>query len=681
MSLNTDLNTNNLTLYTSSVSQIRSHEIDMDAKKLKFSQVTPIKYPEELVDPSHLNEWFTIVRQNLESPEENSPFVRVYKQSLNLTEQKEGKVAEFLGEIDLRDSACELELIWVFEISLNFISRKFSFLYSMLDMDSISGYYLGSISENHKNCLKKYFSLNFNFSHTNNKMEEKIQKDSSKVEKNVRTKLHFKSWTKIFSDDFPANEDQRYCTFTFVEKQGLIATVFSFRNRKILKKSLITPYELFNALGFSSIYHSKSFSIDECTYSYKLDRMFFFFKNSVQDLDEDNPHHHDLLRESRGDDTLPHVYMNTRKETSSTQPFMVEIQGVGDYSKRRLRVLNNSLQKEIFKLPKDLLLLINTVDFENKLRIVQINESTGEEKKMILSKTDETTRMITHTYGVDEKHFILADTTHYHLVDFDQGKVLSSVRSQFNFSVENLFQDEDVLVHVNDIDTSFNLFQLDEDNLELKHLYEFNVRKDLRSVDCLEIDRILAVKKISAIKILVFLKASVIPYKNRCEIHQAFIELLLSLDSEKKCEHQVHELDKQIGNGIEAQFVQNKIWKLAFNFWRGIKVYYYSSLLTGEGKSLNESGPVTIQRSALGAAAFEDVFFLNQKREQGSLNNLFIILKSDDYLVKKFCEIILNPAENEGEENNFTLVKEKKFNINDQLAVSKKLDSPLFFCF
>ena len=380
---------------------------------------------------------------------------------------------------------------------------------------------------------------------------------------------------KVMPDDFPDDPDQRYTTFTFVEDKALIASVIDLRNKKVIKSSIITVYELFKALGFSSIYHSVNFSLLQRTYSYKKDRLFLKFNNDFDYLDENQPEHHRMLLESRNDPSKPHVYMLTQRAIALMRPYSVVIEGVSDLSKRRIRVISNSFESMVAKPGKDEICMIYASDFENKAKFEVFNESTGEEKSFLIKKTSEVNNSIDYLYKVDQKHYVLVDSNNLYLADLKQGKILSTVQYKRNFILNQTIEDGNTIVCFEQRSCTVDVYQFDDKSTRLRHLYKVNLQKQLKGFNLFKIEKILGMKKMTDKEVLLLIRVSILPYKSRGEFHDGLLEAKLPLGRAGQLfgpgQYALMEVNSRLSPTTGAQLLIDRLcWKIISRYPDGV---------------------------------------------------------------------------------------------------------------
>ena len=581
-------------IYANSPSECRCYRIDREAKNIFFEKVVPMTFPEEFGSfGSDMNSFTSCskkVKMVFERVKTPAPCSKVFKYSYKDIEllDDSGGFAEYLGAIK---EGLELgyghKLIWFYEVFQNFVSTKFSVMYSFLkekgQTDSHRRYYIASLAKGHKNCLKNYYSLNFEFSAKNQNFAKKITTDSEGIDDSVKKVLKFSAMKKIFLDDFPADPDPRYCTYTFIEEKALICAVFDLRDKKIVQRSLITVYELFKALGFKSIYHSTGFSISLCTYSFKQDRLFLNFRNEFEYLDENNEEHQELLEESRDDDAKPHVYMATNNSLALLRSFNVVIEGVRHLRKRVVRVLNNS-QETGFQLPgRDVVCITNTVDFQNQLQFTLFDEFRRSEKEVILDVSGAINSYIVDIYSLGDDLYILVDLSNFYLVDFSQRVILDKINYKSNLDHKDNLEDGDTLVNLNQYCGTLDLYRLDAESAQIGHVTQFSVEKELELLNVYAIDKILELKQIFDTQIIVLMKVTILPLKNRREVHELLIELKLFQEPGRDADYRIQELAFQRSPRVYGQFVpkQEPVWMVGMVYSDAVMLSEYDSMLGG----------------------------------------------------------------------------------------------------
>ena len=715
--LNLRAEPDNNTLYTVSNGDYRVYKIDLESKKINFSGVCPVSYPEQVQSFSNHVETFDIstkqVKILFERADEESPVGKVFKHSYRKIEEQGGAQGQYLGKIDLQDQGSELELLRVFEILPYMISSKYAFMYSILkEIDTQTPqvlYYLGGLSGGRQeNSLKRHFSLNLNFSYKDKKVAEKIKEDSADIDEEVKEELMFTTRKKVHVDDFPADPDHRYSTFTFIEDKALIATVFDFRTKKIVKRSIITVYEVFKALGFSSIYHSIEFKVFRCIYSFKQDRLFLNFDNDFEELDEDEPEHEEMYEESLEDETKPHVYLRRHDIFTLPRSFNIVIEGVSNAQKRGVRVLNNSSQTGFVLTGRDEVCVYNTVDFENKIELALFSDSGQEERRLVLDAADKINTTISGVYRVDEDHFVIADSNHFHLVDFNSAAILSSIQYKRNLDHREKIEDEDILVSYDKRSGALDLYRLEDENSGLlKHLYQYSIKRDIKSLNIYGIDSILGMKKINSEEILLFMKVVNLPRKNRRECEETLIELRLPLESGKRTDHRTHKPQIQRTPKTGAVLLGEKSWVGGVMIDQALILAEYPSLLNKGSEGVEEGvrGALFVpQNPDEMESTFLDYFFYTSKesKEEGEGETPYLFMLQEDQEIDEDEEFV--QEEEEGERDGpvpiltltkyqiedfvvgamtkeFTYLNSIDFSLEAEFRASTKHGKPLFFVY
>ena len=707
------------TLYAPSYRDCRVYKIDKKNKKLSFGGRYPINFPEQFQSFANQINTFNSgpkkIKIIFERTAKGSPVAKAYKYSYRNIEEQGHAQAEYLGPIDMKDETNELEFIWIFEVFENMISSKFSFLYSIMKEHDLGAlkkfYYIGSIFKSETNCLRGYYSLNMNFSAKNKQVAEAIKNDSEGIDQSVKQVLKFSSNRKIHPDDFPADPDPRYSTFTFVEDKALICTIFDFRNKKIIKKSVITVYEIFKVLGFSSIYHSNGFSITNCTYSYKQDRVFLGFDNLFEYLSEQNPEHRRMFQESLQDKNRPHVYMMTDQSFALPRSFNVIIEGIRNKEKRSLRLLNNSQETSLLLPGKDKICIYNTIDFENKFELTIFDERTREERKLVMEKGQSMNSYLFDIFRVDDDHYVISDLTHFYLINFNTGEVLSRIQFKGNLDNKNNSQDGDILVNLNQYCTTLGLYKLNPEKTKFGLLYEISIKKTIRQKNLYGIDCILGLKKINEAEVLVLMKAMSLPRKDRRECEEVIIEFKLPLNLRGTNQASFRVIKPQIQRTprMEAQFTRGGSWVVGVLFNDAILLSERGALTRNHEENLESLESLERQRSALLMPTtpddnfnFLDYYFYEELKKEGpgsqSTAYTFIFQKKRGEITgegPQFVEgdmpgavplIVLGKYEIENfvpgpTTRNFRLMNSAGFHKDAKYRVDKKLETPLFFVY
>ena len=533
------------TVYVTTDSGFKWYQVDLKAKKLSRSGLIPKIYPKEFSSISNRTGMFNfstkgaqVVREEVE--EEGSLVIRFYNCPYKNNGEAIRREGELLGEIrEGPEFGYGFKFPWLFEVFQHMISTRNIFLYCFVKEkgqdESKRVYYLGTLSKNHKNSLKKHYSMNFNFHSKNAIFAKRIEEDSIGVDERVKGVLKFQSHNKnrkVFTDDFPDDPDPRYTTFTFIEDKALIASVADLRNKKLVKSSLITVYELFKALYFTSVYHCNGFSLDQRKYSYKKDRLFLRFQVSYDYLDPDNIKHMFMLDHSQDYPSIPHVYMPPEDAANLTRTYCVVVERVSNHSKRRFRILNTSFDG-YFTLPgKNEICIIHEIH-DQKTEFNLFNESrTGEERTLVLKNSQKMNSEICSMYKIEGDFYVIGDSNYLYLIDFSTGEIHSEVQYSAQLELKNLRQDKDFLVDFNQKNGFINLFRFDDQKRQLTFLNQFSLKKKLSypGFKLLKIEDILSVKKLKSNEVLMLLRIRYLKDKNRCVYEETFLAMRVPVD-------------------------------------------------------------------------------------------------------------------------------------------------------
>ena len=476
--------------------------------------------------------------------------------------------------------------------------------------EGVEKQFLATLSKHNKNMVKFILDLSFDFSKSKIYQERLKEKTLEAELKNI---LHFKPKLKIRLEDFTSMPDQRYSSFCHFDSQMITAGVIDLRNKKIVTKSFVSIFEIFKALGFTSIYHCKKMIIQRSLYSPQQDALYLNILINFALLNNRNEEHRQIylqeVLKDRSVDDYPRVLMRRWDSTPLFKKYFVRVTNLRQDKKKRIyeflqnkdfsrfiptregKIISSweskdSLDVVVYgghKVKKGSEKNFNIHDDESSggspfqgMRI-EIKDSLSFPKNQIFEDPVEKPYGFNYILNVDEKTFLVDSSKKFLLFDKESKKLVDSQTFSDNFHpyLEGVKVDQDIVVSLVSWKGIIDIYQIHPD---FKSEEEESFRLD--KIDFIDLENkpdIFAVREILGVKknpgkgtVEIFLAAECYANHYQSEVRDCYLVAVKQLFDET---NEMKSTQLQKPYGYEKQILDLNGWEIR-NLGFEIQPYY-----------------------------------------------------------------------------------------------------------